>query len=130
MDLCETFDSKFEELSTLDTRIYNCFVKYSVDKVYFQGLKELVINAIEHGNNFDENKKVYVTFKNLKDKLIITVEDEGDGFDWIDFLDNKCLDLEGEEERGRGIVMTKIMCGNIFYNEKGNKAFLILEKAE
>ncbi len=127
-DLCEIFDSRLEEINTLDTRIYECFKKHSVDEIYFQGTKELVMNAIEHGNKLDENKKVYVSFKGLKDKLIITVEDEGDGFDWRDLLDNKCLDLEGEEERGRGIAMTRIMCDRLFYNEKGNKAFLILEK--
>jgi len=58
----------------------------------------------------------------------ITVEDEGDGFDWRYLLDNKCLDLEGEEERDRGIAMTKAICDSLFYNEKGNKAFLVLDK--
>ncbi len=122
-------NSRFEEIERLYSEIFNYFKNQSLDETYFQGLKELVINAMEHGNKFDENKKVYVSFKDLKDKLIVTVEDEGEGFDWRDFLDNKFLDLEGEEERGRGIAMTKVICDSLFYNEKGNKAFLILNKA-
>ena len=126
-DFEKVFESSFEELEKLD-EAYRYLKNYIDKDIYFQGIRELVMNAIEHGNKFDEAKKVFVSLKDLKDKSIVTVEDEGNGFGWRSVLDSNCLDLEGEEERGRGIVMTKLICNNLFYNEKGNKAFLVLDK--
>jgi len=44
-------------------------------------LAEACINAIEHGNKFDENKKVRVTVFADDSKLQVIVHDEGEGID-------------------------------------------------
>ena len=44
-------------------------------------LAEACINAIEHGNKFDQNKKVRVTFAADNNSLEVIVHDEGDGID-------------------------------------------------
>ena len=48
-------------------------------------VRESVINAIKHGNNNDERKRVHVEFTPLEDdpgpRLAIRVRDEGPGFD-------------------------------------------------
>jgi len=48
-------------------------------------VRESVINAIKHGNQNDESKRVVVEFTPVPahdpDKLVIRVEDEGEGFD-------------------------------------------------
>ena len=48
-------------------------------------VRECVVNAIKHGNQNDESKKVVVEFSPVPphnpEELVIRVEDEGDGFD-------------------------------------------------
>ena len=44
-------------------------------------VREAVTNAIVHGNQEDEAKKVEVTFNCLEHTLEIEVKDQGEGFD-------------------------------------------------
>lgn len=60
------------------------------------------------------------------DYVVATVTDEGEGFNWEEKL-NSNKDIICDDERGRGLIMAKMFCNKVFYNEKGNKAFLILE---
>jgi serine/threonine-protein kinase RsbW len=47
-------------------------------------VRECVVNAIKHGNQYDESKRVVVEFSPVPphdpDELVIRVEDEGEGF--------------------------------------------------
>ena len=43
-------------------------------------IRESVANAVKHGNRFDENKAVQVTFSDIDDGLEIKVRDFGTGF--------------------------------------------------
>jgi anti-sigma regulatory factor (Ser/Thr protein kinase) len=94
------------------------------------GLNELLINAIEHGNlniNFEEKqrilqdndwmntvyerlfllknkqKKVYIQFEKIPACITVQIKDQGDGFEWHKFLDNK----PGSSANGRGIFIAK-----------------------
>jgi serine/threonine-protein kinase RsbW len=42
---------------------------------------EAVVNAVLHGNALDPTKKIAVDFENTGDSLVITIADEGHGFD-------------------------------------------------
>ena len=44
-------------------------------------LEEAITNAIRHGNQGDEQKKVHVQASVTDEKLRVEVQDEGDGFD-------------------------------------------------
>ena len=44
-------------------------------------VRESVTNAVLHGNRQDERKTVEVTFEDAGDQLVVTVRDEGAGFD-------------------------------------------------
>ena len=87
------------------------------------GFNEMVYNAIEHGNKFDVSKKIRINIKVKKTHLLISIEDEGDGFDWKTRMKRE-FDLMNFEERGRGIIFTKASFNHITYNEKGNQVFL------
>ncbi|MEI7011834.1 7TM diverse intracellular signaling domain-containing protein [Leptospira licerasiae] len=116
-------------------------------------LREVLINAIEHGNlgiSFDEKTEAmksgnYMEFiqkrqreafygaRNVKvayslnsKRIGFEIEDEGDGFDF-----KKMLNLDGEKlneesyTHGRGIMMTRKVFDVVKFNEKGNKVLLI-----
>ncbi|QOY34071.1 SpoIIE family protein phosphatase [Anaerobacillus isosaccharinicus] len=87
------------------------------------GFNEMVYNAIEHGNKFEVSKKIKINIMVKKTHLMISIEDEGDGFDWKTRIKRE-FDLMNFEERGRGIIFTKASFNHITYNEKGNQVFL------
>jgi len=68
-------------------------------------LRELMINAIEHGNKGNPDKLVAVAIRLLEgERVKLRVEDQGEGFDWstIDFV-MKDAD-EAVRERGLALV--------------------------
>lgn len=87
-------------------------------------LREVMNNAVEHGNKYDENKKVYCDVLYEDNVLIFEVADEGEGID-IEanpFNANKDYVLR---ERNRGIKV--IMDLNFKISIDGNKIRLELE---
>lgn len=48
-------------------------------------LREVLNNAVEHGNNFDENKFIYCQISLEEELLIFEIQDEGEGFIANDF---------------------------------------------
>lgn len=43
-------------------------------------LREVINNAVEHGNQFDENKSIHIQVTSAGDRIIFAVEDQGEGF--------------------------------------------------
>lgn len=89
-------------------------------------LNELLINAIKHGNRQEVGKNIKLRAKVSKDdELSITIEDEGEGFDYCcqnsvhaATGDDNCFELD---ETGRGIFIVKNLCEKVRFNIKGNK---------
>ena len=80
-------------------------------------LAEACINAIEHGNKFDQNKKVRVTLAANDKSLEVIVHDEGDGIDPKKIPTKRIRDDGFPCRRGYGVfLMTNLM--NEFYFEK------------
>ena len=84
-DLEITFGNQFgyldfvEEISDAITRM----VGFDEDTRFWitLSIRESVVNAIQHGNQSDESKKVGIRFQSLPDRLVIFIQDEGEGFD-------------------------------------------------
>ncbi|MFO7818944.1 MAG: MASE3 domain-containing protein [Halanaerobacter sp.] len=88
-------------------------------------LQELVTNAIEHGNQFDKAKKVYVNLVITNYSLYLVIKDEGTGFDWESALACEDLNLEDGNERGRGVMIANMIGDYIGYNQIGNEVHFI-----
>jgi len=88
------------------------------------GLHEMAANAIEHGNQFKEDKQVKVEVVVRPDYLRVAVEDEGDGFDCNSCVQQE-IELEEFTDRGQGIFLTKKAVDEIHYNCQGNRVNLI-----
>ena len=116
------------------------------------GLSELLINAVEHGNlgiTYEEkteltklgtweeeiqrrlalpeyaDKLVRVHYEKGEDDVIITISDEGKGFDWQSYLD---VDQDrATDTHGRGIAMSRLMSfDTIQYEGKGNSVTCVV----
>jgi serine/threonine-protein kinase RsbW len=84
---------------------------------------EFLTDAMKHGNKFDPNKKVFVIFNISKEKVSVTIRDEGEGFD-----PNTVPPVETEGEgfakgSGRGLAMVNMFPDLVTFthNEKGNE---------
>ena len=120
-------------------------------------LNEVLINAIEHGNlelpvnYFVEtigseekeavtdlknerlkdpeyaNKDIIIKYQFHNDEIVLTIIDEGSGFDTasvVEFLMNN--DSSGAEGCGRGLMLLKYAVDEIRFNEKGNEVTLVI----
>jgi anti-sigma regulatory factor (Ser/Thr protein kinase) len=87
-----------------------------------QASSEMIINAFEHGNKFDESKYAYVSLRYNQNVLEIKIRDEGKGFKWMDKLNMQCV--SPDSVRGRGIYITNHYSEKMLYNEKGNEVTL------
>ncbi|OEF98150.1 ATP-binding protein [Desulfuribacillus alkaliarsenatis] len=86
--------------------------------------EEMLANAIEHGNSFSANKKAFVEVKIIDNFIVFIITDEGEGFDWRKQMAFKSC-LLADNERGRGVVMSKMLSTGMTYNEKGNQVIII-----
>ncbi len=80
---------------------------------------EAVNNAITHGNKFDIEKFVDVSITVDKNEMIVTVTDEGSGFNPADIPDPTRPE-NIEEISGRGVFLMTKLADTIFFNDTGN----------
>jgi serine/threonine-protein kinase RsbW len=87
-------------------------------------LNEAITNAIFHGNKQNADKKVFVNLEMVNNKrLVFTIADEGDGFDFTNIPDP--TDLENLEKlTGRGVYIMKKLADQCIFNSKGNEVEL------
>ena len=86
-------------------------------------VEEALVNAIRHGNKEDASKQVRVHCRVTADRLLIEIEDEGNGF-----VPEKVPDCTEEENlevpSGRGIMLMRNFMTRVEYNEQGNRVLL------
>lgn len=117
--------SKIDSITLLENFIDELSVKYNFnDELYanvLTCLSEAVINAILHGNCEDQQKKVYINLEVIKNKrLVFTVSDEGEGFDFNNIPDpTRPENLENIS--GRGVFIIKKLADQCIFNSKGNE---------
>ena len=81
---------------------------------------EMTINAVTHGNRNDFNKKVLILYKVIQDRVIISVVDDGDGYDYA-ALANPLDEENLLKESGRGVYIVKSYMDEVHFNKKGNR---------
>ncbi|MXV14714.1 ATP-binding protein [Hufsiella ginkgonis] len=116
--------SKSESLVTVENFIEKIKDRYSIDEDTYANiltcLSEAVINAVIHGNKEDPYKKVFMNLEVQHKKLIITIADEGPGFDYHNIPDP--TDPENLEKlTGRGVFIIKQLADQCIFNGPGNE---------
>lgn len=88
-------------------------------------VEEALMNAIKHGNQRDPEKFVHVIYQLSTDRLKISVEDEGSGFNPEEVPD-PTLEENLELPSGRGLMLMRTFMSVVEFNERGNR--VIMEK--
>ena len=93
------------ESVTLDFAQRAGFLGDELEKVGL-AVREVVANAIIHGNRLDDQKKVVLTLLRTPAQLKVAVWDQGDGFDLDSLPDPRSPEVL-LKEHGRGIYMAR-----------------------
>ncbi len=94
--------------------IYNSYYGNIVTSI-----TEAFNNAIEHGNNFSDDKSVTISFETKNDGLTFCVEDQGNGFNPLNITNP--TDPNFDAESGRGIFVMGLLSDNMLFLENGAK---------
>lgn len=88
-------------------------------------LRELMINAIEHGNNNQIQMEVNCQIEYLENsRFKIMVTDQGDGFEYED-LDLRIPD-NPDQTRSRGLSLVNALADEMKFNDVGNEITVYL----
>lgn len=113
-----------ESITQLEALIEEIADKHNVAEDTFANmmtcLNEAAINAIMHGNKLDISKKVIVNAEVEPKRIIWTVTDEGEGFDY-DHLADPTAPENLENLTGRGVFIIKHLADQCIFNTAGNE---------
>lgn len=117
--------SEMESLTIVENFLDKLQDDYNIADDTYAGiltcLSEATINAIVHGNRLDKNKKAYINLEIIEGKrMIFTIADEGDGFDY-NTLPDPTAPENLERLSGRGVFIMKHLADQCIFNTRGNE---------
>jgi serine/threonine-protein kinase RsbW len=118
--------SDIQNVQKVESLIDDVTKNLKVDKTLYGNILisvfEAVNNAIIHGNKGDKEKNVNIDLKyDRRDrKLNISVEDEGNGFNYYNIPDPTAKE-NLENINGRGIFLMKQLSDEIIFHNNGSK---------
>jgi len=90
---------------------------------------EACTNALEHGNKCCPDCNVRAVFHRLPDRIVVEVDDCGEGFAFEEYLAHIPDPSDIHKKRGRGIYIMKAMMDALAYRRiPGRGMKIILEK--
>lgn len=111
----ENFIESFTEVFDLKPELFG---KISLPVI------EAVNNAILSGNKQDASKQVKLTAWKESDKFCVTVQDEGEGFDYTHIPDPTLPDNIGKVA-GRGLYVMKTLSDELLFENNGSEVTLV-----
>jgi serine/threonine-protein kinase RsbW len=87
-------------------------------------LDEAIVNAIKHGNRYDETKDVTILADITCDEARFTICDEGEGFRLNDVPDPRAPE-NLLRTSGRGLLLIRSIMDDMWLNERGNELTMI-----
>ncbi len=120
--------SKIENLRIVEKAIDELSAEYNLKSELYGNILiaaiEAANNGILHGNKLDETKNINVTFLVSKENLVITVKDQGQGFDYMHIPDPTSPE-NIEKINGRGVFLMEKLSDKINFFENGSRVELI-----
>jgi len=116
-------NSSQSELVKVESFLKEIFKAHMLPEICFNKaflcLSEAVVNSIVHGNKNVLHKEIKVNVDCLTHSLVVSVTDEGEGFD-INNVPDPTLKHNLKKESGRGIHIIKSLSDSVEYNQAGN----------
>jgi anti-sigma regulatory factor (Ser/Thr protein kinase)/CheY-like chemotaxis protein len=118
-----------EDAAELATRVFTATGLSESERTSFAtAFREAAANAVQHGNQGDHAKTVHVVCNVTEDRITISIQDQGPGFDYRFYLDQAEGDAAEAARRrhdqggqgGLGIVMIVRCTDSVVFNDAGN----------
>jgi Anti-sigma regulatory factor (Ser/Thr protein kinase) len=108
---------------------FECGIRFQLYNKVFLSISEAVSNGIVHGNKLDIRKQIFIDFSYYDSVLEISVQDEGEGFDFSSVPDPT---LEGnlKMESGRGIFLMRNCADRVLFDLNGSKVYIQFKTEE
>ena len=126
--------SKTDSLHLVEKFVDNFSVNWNIDHDVYGNLLiaalEATNNAITHGNKLNEEKQVEIVFAMDDQKIVLTVKDEGPGFDFKNIPDPTSPE-NVENMSGRGVFLMTKLSDEIEFEGNGSfvkMTFFLLRK--
>ena len=88
-------------------------------------VREAFINAVKHGNGMDEAKQVEVEFERNASRFLVSIRDEGSGFDPTQTADPRASE-NLERTSGRGIFFMKSFVDEVSFQRRPGRGMEVL----
>jgi serine/threonine-protein kinase RsbW len=85
-------------------------------------LREALTNSVIHGCTGDPRKRITCVLRAKRGRLLIAVQDKGDGFDW---RVARARQSNVTDTHGRGIEIFRLYADSVRFNARGNSVTLI-----
>jgi len=121
LHLVEKFVDDFSASCNIDHDVYGNLLIATL---------EAANNAITHGNKLNEDKQVEIVFVMDDQKILLTVKDEGSGFDYSNIPDPTSPE-NVENMSGRGVFLMTKLSDIIEFENSGSlvrMTFFLLKK--
>ena len=110
LNLVEKFVDEFSVCNHIDHDVYGNLLIAAL---------EAANNAITHGNKLEESKQVEIAFAMRDDRVLLTVKDEGPGFDYHNIPDPTAPE-NLENMSGRGVFLMSKLSDKIEFEDNGS----------
>ena len=87
-------------------------------------LDEAIVNAIKHGNGYDESKQVRVQAEITSAAATFVVSDEGAGYR-VSEVPDPCAPENLLRTSGRGLLLIRNIMDEVYVNERGNTITMV-----
>ena len=87
-------------------------------------IDELLNNAMKHGNNYIETKKLLIRFNFDHEQFMLSVQDEGQGFDYNNIVSDFSGNAQTLPEK-RGLFIVNYLMDELSFNEQGNMVTMV-----
>ncbi|MGA3019266.1 MAG: ATP-binding protein [Bryobacteraceae bacterium] len=115
LQAAEEFFVEFRRKSQALLDRVNCFAAELL-------VREALINAVVHGCQTDPGKQVRCSLRLTGRRLLLAVEDDGDGFDWREAWGRPAAVSDCS---GRGIEILRKYANRVRYNDRGNAVTIV-----
>ena len=111
-----TLDSTLENVDKAEDMVLRAArdVGFDEDEQHSIGMavRECLVNAVVHGNRYSKNKRVHFSIESTSESLVVTVGDEGAGFD-IGSLPDPLASENLLRQSGRGFLLIRAFMDDV-----------------
>jgi serine/threonine-protein kinase RsbW len=123
-------DSKPESIHLIERLIDDLRAEYNIHEDAYGNIlvavTEAVNNAIQHGNKYNPNLKVHISYEIENDTISFVITDQGNGFDYYNLPDPTAPE-NLEKPTGRGVFLMKHLADQIIFSNNGSTVELFFK---